>query len=203
MKRVHFFSGLTISIFVGFHLLNHSVSVFGTEDHIELMHKLRLVYRNFLIETILLTAIFFQIVSGIKLFFSKRKSVVNFYEKLQIWTGLYLALFLVIHVSAVLFGRYILNLDTNFYFGVAGLNTWPLKLFFVPYYGLAVISFYGHIASLHYHKMKRRLFGLTTEQQSKIILVKGIVVTVIIFYGLTNGFTGVEIPEKFDVVIGK
>jgi hypothetical protein len=40
-----------------------------------------------------------------------------------------MALFLIIHVSAVLTGRFILHLDTNFYFGVAGINNFPFSLF--------------------------------------------------------------------------
>jgi len=203
MKRIHFISGVTITLFIGLHLINHLASIFGIEAHIDLMDKLRLVYRNIIVETILLILVVVQIISGIKLFFSKRKLTNNFYENLQIRTGLYLAFFLIIHVSAVLIGRYILQLDTNFYFGVAGLNTFPFYLFFIPYYGLAILSFFGHIASIHYQKMKKKCLGLSVEQQSKLILVIGIVLTLIIFYGLTNGFTGVVIPENYDIIIGK
>ena len=143
MKRIHYFSGIIISIFIGFHLFNHFYSIFGINAHIQLMKDFRLVYRNVIVETILLTAVAFQIFSGIKLVFKKRKTTLDFFEKLQIWTGLYLAFFLIFHVAVVLIGRYYLKLDTNFYFGVAGLNTFPYSLFFVPYYGLAIVSFFG------------------------------------------------------------
>ena len=59
------------------------------------------------------------------------------------------------------------------------------------------------LEAIHSKKMKNSIFGLTVEQQSKFILIKGLIVTVIIFYGLTNGFTGVEIPEAYQVIIGK
>lgn len=203
MKRLHYFTGLIITVFVGLHLFNHFVSIFGAEAHIHLMNKLRFIYRNIIVETILLIAVIIQIITGLNLFFSKRKIVKGFYEKMQVWTGLYLAFFLIMHISAVLVGRYILNLDTNFYFGAAGLNTFPMNLFFIPYYGLAVVSFFGHAAAIHYHKMKKKLFGLTVEQQSKIILINGFIATLIIFYGLTNGFSGIEIPKEFNIMIGK
>lgn len=203
IKKLHFISGLTISIFIGLHLFNHCMSILGAEVHLAIMDKLRLVYRNIIIETILLIAVCVQIFSGLKLFYTKRKTKNNFYGKLQIWTGLYLAFFLMMHVGAVLMGRYILNLDTNFYFGVAGLNNFPFYLFFIPYYGLAILSFFGHVASIHFQKMKKEIFGLTVEQQSRFILVKGIIVTLIIFYGLTNGFSGVEIPQEYNIMIGK
>ncbi len=203
IRKIHFLSGLTLTIFIGFHLFNHFMGIFGVEVHLSIMDKLRLVYRNQFIETILFTAVGVQIFSGLSLFFSKRKTSINFFGKLQIWTGLYLAIFLIIHIGAVLTGRYILDLDTNFYFGVAGLNTFPLNLFFIPYYGLAIIAFFGHISSIHYQKMKKEILGFTVKQQSYSILIKGIVITAIIIYGLTNGFIGVEIPEEYNIMIGK
>jgi len=203
MKRIHFISGLTISLFIGAHLFNHMVSVFGAESHIEFMDKLRLVYRNLIAEIILLIAVFIQIISGIKLFFSRKKFAKSFYGKLQIWTGLYLAFFFVFHIGAVLIGRCFLELDTNFYFGVAGLNTFPFNLFFVPYYGLAILSFFGHISAIHFHKMKKAVLGVSVKQQSGLILLLGIMVMAIIFYGLTNGFTGVEIPKEYKIMIGE
>jgi len=202
-KKLHFFSGLTISLFIGLHLFNHAISIFGVEMHLAVMDQLRLGYRNVFVETILLLAVAVQIISGLKLFFVKRKAQNDFYGKLQIWTGLYLAFFFLIHIGAVLTGRYVLDLDTNFYFGVAGLNTFPFNLFFVPYYGLAIISFFGHVASIHAQKMKKEVFGWPVEQQAKFILVKGILVTLFILYGLTNGFMGFEIPAEYLILIGK
>ncbi len=203
MNRIHFISGFALTIFISLHLFNHFISVFGAEAHIELMNILRIVYRNVIVETILLTAVSVQIISGSKLFLSKRKLVKDYFEKLQIWTGLYLGFFIIVHVGAVLIGRHILNLDTNYYFGVMGLNTFPFNLFFIPYYGFAIFSFFGHIAAIHFQKMNKRFLGLEVKQQSNFILITGIVVTVIIMYGLTGGFIGVKIPVEYDIILGK
>lgn len=203
IKKLHYISGLIIAVFVGLHLFNHFISIFGAEQHIQFMDILRQVYRIPMIEAILLLAVLVQIVSGIRLFFSKRKMAVSFFEKIQLQSGLYLAIFFVIHLGAVLSGRFILNLDTNFYFGVAGLNTFPLNLFFIPYYSLAILSFFGHIAAVHSQKMHQDIFKLSPDQQSKFILGIGIITTIVIFYGLTNGFHGVEIPAEYNQVIGK
>ncbi len=202
-NKLHFFSGIIISIFVGFHLFNHLYGLFGAAAHIELMNDFRVIYRNVIAETILLFAVAIQIISGIRLYFEKRKTPPNFFEKLQTRTGLYLAIFFIIHLSAILFGRHKLALDTNFYFGVAGLNTFPLNLFFVPYYGLAIISFFGHISAIHSTKMKIKVFGINPRKQSYAILVIGMILSLITLFGLTNGFIGVEIPNKYDILLGK
>ena len=202
-KKIHYISGLTITIFVGLHLFNHCFSILGADKHIEIMTTLRHFYRNILVETVLLLAVATQIYSGLKLFRTERNSAKTFFEKLHIWTGLYLALFFVIHLSAVLGGRFFLHLDTNFYFGVAGLNNFPTNLFFIPYYSLAIISFFGHISAIHRNKMQQDILGLTPNGQSKFILTFGICLTLIIFYGLTNHFQGVQIPTEYNVLIGK
>jgi hypothetical protein len=203
IKKIHYISGLTITLFVGLHLFNHVCSIFGADRHIEIMNILRHFYRNIFIETILLFAVLVQIISGLKLFKTSKKIANTGFEKLHIWTGLYLAIFFVIHLSAVFGGRFILHLDTNFYFGVAGLNSFPFNLFFIPYYGLAIFSFFGHIASIHNKKMKSNVLNLTPKYQAKAILLFGLILTLIIFYGLTNHFQGVEIPKDYNILIGK
>jgi extradiol dioxygenase family protein len=76
-------------------------------------------------------------------------------------------------------------------------------LFFTPYYGLAIFSFFGHIASIHSKKMKKQVLGLTPNRQAILILFFGVILTLTIFYGLTNHFNGVTIPKEYNILIGK
>lgn len=202
-KKLHYFSGLTITVFVALHLFNHLVSIWGIDKHIELMASLRLFYRNLFVEIILLSAVVIQIISGLKLFFESRKKAVSMVDKLHLWSGLYLAFFLVIHVAAVMVGRFVLHLDTNFYFGAAGVNSFPFNLFFIPYYALAILSFFGHIAAIHAKKMKNKVLNLSPEKQAYIFMVVGVVVTFCVFYGITNHFTGIDLPKEYNVLVGK
>ncbi|KAB7728070.1 hypothetical protein F5984_20170 [Rudanella paleaurantiibacter] len=203
MHRLHYVAGLIMTVFISIHLLNHLASLYGPEQHIATMHTLRSVYRHPVMETLLLGAVLVQMVSGWRLFRATRHTATGFFPKLHRWTGLYLALFFLIHLSAVLGGRLVLHLDTNFYFGVAGLNTFPLNLFFVPYYGLAIISFFGHVAAIHQKKMTRTVASLSPTAQAGVILAVGAVLTVVIFYGLTNGFRGVAIPAEYRVLVNQ
>jgi hypothetical protein len=202
-KRIHYISGITLSIFIGLHLANHAVSVLGEEAHLKTMTLLRHVYRNRIVESFLLLAVAVQITSGLRLFFSKRKGVNGLFDQLQIWTGLYLAFFLLVHVSAILVGRLVLHLDTNLYFGAAGINTFPFNLFFIPYYSLAIMAIWGHIAAVHRKKMTANVFGLSPKIQAKLLLYSGFILTVLILYGLTNHFAGMAIPEEYNVLVGK
>jgi hypothetical protein len=202
-RRLHFYAGVFITLFIVMHLFNHIMGIFGAAEHIDYMHTLRPFYRNPVVESILLLAVSFQIYSGTKLFIRKRMLALSGFERLQIWSGLYLAFFFIIHVSAVFVGRKILDLDTNFYFGVAGLNTFPLNLFFIPYYILAITAFFGHISAIHNKKMTTSILGLNPSSQSKIILFFGVLLSIFILFGLTNYFQGVTIPHEYNVLIGK
>lgn len=203
LKRIHYLSGFYLSLFIGFHLFNHLTALYEAEKHISTMQSFRVLYRNPVVETILLIAVFIQIVSGIRLYYAGKKQASRFYEKLHVWTGLYMAFFLMIHVSAVITGRFLLKLDTNFYFGVAGLNSFPFNLFFIPYYALGILSFFGHIAAIHAKKMKMTFFGASPKKQAKFIIILGICLTGFIFYGLTNQFKGVVIPAEYRVLINQ
>jgi hypothetical protein len=51
--------------------------------------------------------------------------------------------------------------------------------------------------------MKQNILSLTPARQSFAILILGFLFTILVFYGLTNHFKGVEIPKEYEVLIGK
>lgn len=187
VNRIHYFSGLILSVFIAFHLVNQLFSLFGAETHIELMTLLRTVYRHIIVETILLFSVVFQVATGIRLVFNRnKKSVV---EKVQLYSGLYLSFFLIVHVAAVMYGRQ-LQLDTNFYFAAAGMNIYPINLIFIPYYLFAMVAVTLHLASLHYLKTK-------SAKVSNYIAIIGIIVSILIIIGYTNVFKWRAIPVGY------
>lgn len=202
LKRLHYFSGIIITLFVGLHLFNHLMAMNGINVHIEWMNKFRPIYRNPLVEVIILIAVIVQVYSGIKLIFIRKKQDVlnSLNEKWHNWSGLYLALFLIMHISAVFVGRTFLKLDTNFYFGAAGLNEFPANLFFIPYYSLAIVAFFIHIACVHSKKMKFSIFGISPAVQATLLVIIGFVVMAVILFAATNGFSGHEIPEEYKLL---
>ena len=190
--KVHFYSGAIIALFTGLHLSNHLTIYAGPTSYIACMEQLRMVYRNPLIETLILFAVLLQVFSGLRLYWRLRSGHrMPLAKRIQIYSGLYLTFFLLLHVSAVLSGRMLFNLDTNLYFGVAGLNRFPLYLFFIPYYFLAINAAFTHLASLYYLKQKKK--GLTW-----LLGGMGLLLAILILYGMW----GVEIPEEYYKIYG-
>lgn len=143
VRKLHRGGALLVGIFVLIHLANHLAALQGIEAHLRFMEAARLLYRQPLVEGLLLLAVLAQAASGLRMLMGKRRS--DPIARLQAASGAYLALFLLIHVSAVLFGRAVLDLDTNVHFAAAGLQVWPYQLFFVPYYFLAVLALFAHL----------------------------------------------------------
>jgi len=197
IRAMHYYSGLTLATFVAFHLFNHLMALGGLNRHIEVMHSFRIVYRNPVAESLLLLAVAVQVFSGLRLYARLKKNPMYGFAKLQIWSGLYLSFFFLFHVSAVLYGRTAQHLDTNIYYGIAGLNAFPYLLFFVPYYALAIMAFFAHIAAVHVQKMQRTIFGMPPRKQSVLIIIIGIAFTLTILYTFTNGFKGYTLPKAY------
>ncbi len=153
LRNLHRLSAIFIATFLCVHITNHLSGLAGVEAHIAFMGIARSVYRIYLIEFALLSAIGFQIASGITLVIRGWKQRRGFVSWLQAFSGLYLALFLLIHVGAIIYGRAILGLDTNFRYAAAGFHVPPWQWFFAPYYFLAVASLFTHVGCAVYWKL--------------------------------------------------
>jgi hypothetical protein len=197
MKKYHYFSAIVITTFALFHLFNHLTALHSIETHIYVNNLFRMVYRNPFIEMLLMLCVGFQVFSGISLWRTRKGNTQNIFEKLQLWSGLYLSLFLVGHPIAVWVGRLSLHLDTNFYFGAMVLNVFPYCIAFFVYYALAIVSFFSHLAAVHYQKMQQYIPESQAKRQSYYIMAASVGVTLLIFYAFTGGFQGIEIPQGY------
>lgn len=164
IHTLHRLSACLIGGFITIHLLNHLLALGGIDAHISFMATFRKLYRIPLIEMLLLSCILLQIGSVLLLIKRRWGKRRDLYARLQAISGGYLAFFLINHVIAVLFGRIWLNLDTNFYFAAAGMHIVPFQFFFFPYYYLAVLAIFTHVAcALHWLSRER----LTLEKRNR------------------------------------
>ncbi|MDJ1500310.1 hypothetical protein [Xanthocytophaga agilis] len=192
IKSLHYLCGVILSVFIAFHLINHLFALDGPEKHIQVMDRFRLVYRHPVVETFVLLIVLFQVVTGIRLIY--KRNAVTIAEKIQVYSGLYLSFFLIAHVGAVLSGRYIEHLDTNFYFAAAGLNYYPATFIFIPYYFLAVASISLHVSVIHYLKTGSAgaAIGMATV---------GMVAAMMIILAFTGNFSWLDIPQPYEQFI--
>jgi len=173
---------------------------FGVEMHQSILENLRMVYRIPIIEISLVSLFLFQAVSGIILFFKLRKKEGETpTEKLKMYSGLVLGLFIIQHVPATIGQRLLYEFDTNFYFGANVVNQSPLLYYFVPYYFLGIMSFATHIAAIHREKMIAMIGDKKSKIHFYIILGIFFLLAIVILYVFMEGRFEINIPDQYNV----
>ncbi|MGB0931661.1 MAG: hypothetical protein ACPGVB_12835 [Chitinophagales bacterium] len=197
LQKVHRFSAIGIGVFTLAHIFNHVMAAHSIELHIEVMNALRLVYYYPIIEVLLVISILIQAFTGVQLFRKNRKHLHSRIAKLQAYSGLYLAFFLVAHSTATIGGNWFFQIDTNFYFGAMVVNIFPYVFFFAPYYFLAVTSFFTHIACT-LSKYVAKNYDLKTAQRFVYASIAfGAITAIVILLAFSGMLYEFEFPDAY------
>lgn len=142
---------LIVVAFLIAHFGNHLVALVGTQVHVAVQDVLRLWYRSYVIEPVIVALFLFQVGSGLTLAFIYRFAQGDRFRTLQVATGIGILAFLLAHMTVLLlFARWQLNLDTNWNFATSartgGLLGNANNARQVPYYLFAVMATVAHLA---------------------------------------------------------
>ena len=188
LRTLHRASAMALALFLGAHVLGHLAGLAGAAAHQAVLEALRSIYRQPVVEGLLLAGALFQAGSGLALLWRgwrQRKGVVAWAQALS---GAYLSLFLMIHVAAVLAARQ-QGVDTNLQFAAAGMHTPPWQWFFGPYYFLAVLALCTHVGCALYWNLPRSQ-GYPALAAALLV---GLVLAAILVVMLAGGLQGLAI----------
>jgi succinate dehydrogenase/fumarate reductase cytochrome b subunit len=195
LRVFHRTTAVIVTIFVTVHVANHVAALASVAAHLHFMEQARMVYRQPVVEAGLLLCVAMQAVSGLWLVQSGRKTRSGLIASLQAASGSYLALFLIIHIAAILFGRAVFGLDTNFHFAAAGLHVRPFQYLFAPYYFLAVLALFTHLGcAISWYVSQTlcaRAFFLA------LALCVGTVISTLVLAALMGKIYPYEVPQKY------
>ena len=199
LRRLHRTTAALLALFAALHIVNHLVALAGVPMHLAFMKAARLVYRQPLVEAVLLIAVSAQVATGLSLVVAGWKQRRGLVPWIQAASGLYMIFFLGVHVSAVVYGRIALHLDTNFYYAAAGFHVPPFELFFAPYYFLAVFALFTHVGcALYWHVAEgRRALAFA------IPVAVGGVISLLIGLALAGVLSTVNVPDQYTATYGK
>jgi hypothetical protein len=197
-KNLHRITGMFVSVFVIAHLFNHSMAWFGIAIHQRILDTFRVVYRQPVAEVCLISCFLFQAFSGVNLVFRLRKKEgKTIFEKVKIYSGVILSLFIIQHITATIGQRLYFKFDTNFYFASRVVLQNPIKWYFVPYYILGIMSFATHVANVHQHKMISRIGERQAKAHFWVIISFFSIVTTMILYVFMGGRFEIVIPKEY------
>jgi len=197
LHKLHRTSACIIAAFAAVHLLNHLLALQSVEAHIQFMESFRLIYRNMVVEVVLLACVAFQVTSGIFLIKKRWGQRCGFFEHAQAISGGFLVYFLLVHVGSVLVGRTVLKLDTNFYFAAAGMHVPRFPYYFIPYYFLFVVAVFVHIACAASWLTKGKLGDVSRKYMSYAIVAIGVLIAALIVATFAGEFYDITIPQEY------
>ncbi|TNF53661.1 MAG: hypothetical protein EP308_09170 [Burkholderiales bacterium] len=199
-RRLHRLGGAVMALFALMHLGNHLTALAGVAAHQQVLEALRLVYRHPLVEPVLLLVLAGQLASGTAgawrlLRTGGHSRALLPVARLQAVSGLVLGGFVLVHVGAVLVGRTVLQLDTNFQFAAAGLHT-PWAWFFAPYYGLGVAALGVHLAcAAQRHRPPQP--GVWRRALPWLLGLGGVVLGALLVALMAGWLVPVDIPARY------
>lgn len=152
LRVAHGVSALCIiAMFLALHLANHLTFILGPDTYREVMKALRHVYRQEVLQPLLVALFLFQVGSGVYLATHIGARPMDRFRTFQIATGIFLAAYVLGHMNSVfVFARLYLGIDSDWAFATgapAGLikDAWNIRL--VPHYGLGVFFVLSHLAA--------------------------------------------------------
>lgn len=148
LRVAHGICGALTTLFVLFHLFNHVTGLWGGDTHEAIADIGRTVYRALYIEPILIAAMFFQVITGMRLAWTWSERAEDKYRMFQVASGVCLAMFSLCHMNSVfIMARTILDIPTDYVFATGGgkmiPDPWAIRLF--PHYALGGFFVLAHL----------------------------------------------------------
>ena len=178
--KIHRVAAALLVAFAGLHFASHVSAVFSLALNARVVDAVRIVYKQPPLEVLLLLALPIQICTGLWLFWARRDRALDRWDRLQLASGLYLAVFLAAHATATA----ILFRNINFRAasgGAPGLFGDPS---FLAYYVLGPLAVFAHVACGARHLMLRHLGRLRAGRLAAGLLGLGAAITLVITLAL-------------------
>jgi hypothetical protein len=186
----HGVSALAILLlFVGPHLGNHVAGFWNGPVHIEIMNAVRHVYRDDIVQPMLLALIGFQILSGTALARRRMRMPSDFLGTLQTMSGAYVGVYFLAHMTAVFAARYA-GTDTNWSWLTRPSDSMLVSLSnlrLIAHYWVGPVAIVTHVAcGLRMVLLQRDISPATADRLALALITVGVVASSLILVALLN-----------------
>jgi len=186
----HGVSALAILLlFVGPHIGNHLAGFWSGFVHTEIMNATRHIYRDDIVQPILLALIGFQIVSGIVLVRRKMRMPSDIFGTAQTMCGAYVGVYFLAHMTAVFAARYT-GTDTNWAWLTRPNDSMLVSLSnlrLIAHYWVGPIAILAHVAcGLRAVLLQHHVSTATANRLALALITLGVVASSLIMAALLN-----------------
>jgi hypothetical protein len=186
----HGVSALAIlPLFVGPHIGNHLAGFWSGSVHIAMMNVVRRIYRDDIVQPILLALIGFQILSGTALVRRRMRMPSDFFGTVQTMCGVYIGVYFLAHMTAVFAARHA-GTDTNWSWLTRPNDSLLFSLFklrLIAHYWVGPVAIVTHVTcGLRWVLLQRDISPATANRIAWALITAGVVASSIILLALLN-----------------
>ena len=178
-------------LFIGPHIVNHAAGFWNGPVHIAIMNVVRRVYRDDIVQPVLLALIGFQILSGTALVQRRMRMPSDFLGTVQTMSAVFVGVYLLAHMTAVFATRHA-GTDTNWIWLTRPNDSMlvslsPSNLRLIAHYWVGPIAIVAHVAcGLRMVLLQRDISPATTNRIALALIAAGVVTSSIILAALLN-----------------
>lgn len=180
--KLHRSGASLLLAFLVLHLVCHVSAFYSLGLNLRVAAWTRTIYKQPLVEALLLAALPLQIGTGLWLVRHAWHGAFDMLERLQVASGLTLALFIAVHAWATA----VLMPDLTFYGASGGARGVVPDPVFFAYYVLGVAAVFVHLAAGMRSRVARRRGPAPAEQWANGVLAGGVAVTLLIALALAG-----------------
>jgi hypothetical protein len=192
-RRLAFAHGVSalaiLLLFVGPHIGNHLAGFWSGSVHIAIMNVVRHVYRDDIVQPVLLVLIGFQILSGATLVRRRMRMPSDIFGTVQTMCGAYIGVYFLAHMTAVFAARYA-EIDTNWAWLTRPNDSLLASLFklrLIAHYWVGPIAIVAHVAcGLRWVLLQRDITPATANRIAWALITVGFVASSLILLALLN-----------------
>jgi hypothetical protein len=186
----HGVSALAILLlFVGPHIGNHLAGFWSGSVHIEIMNAARRVYRDDIVQPVLLALIGFQILSGTALVLRRMRMPSDIFGTVQTMCGAYIGVYFLAHMTAVFAARHA-GTDTTWSWLTRPNDRLRFSLFklrLIAHYWVGPVAIVTHVTcGLRWVLLQRDISPATANRIAWALITAGVVASSIILLALLN-----------------
>jgi hypothetical protein len=178
-------------LFIGPHIVNHLAGFWNGPAHIAIMNVVRRVYRDDIVQPVLLALIGFQILSGSALVRRRMRMPSDFPGTVQTMSAVFVGFYFLAHMTAVFATRHA-GTDTNWIWltrpdGSMLVSLGPSNLRLLAHYWVGPIALVTHVAcGLRMVLLQRDISPTTTNHIALALIAVGVVASSVILTALLN-----------------
>jgi hypothetical protein len=176
-------------LFIAPHIVNHVTGLWNGPVHIDVMKAARRIYRNDIVQPLLLALIGFQILSGTALARRRMRMPSDLLGTVQTMSGAFVGVYFLAHMTAVFVARDA-GTDTNWSWLTRPNNSMLVSLSnlrLIAHYWVGPIAIFAHVAcGLRMVMLQHDVSPARANRLALALITAGVVTSTIILLALLN-----------------